>query len=726
MPAMDILANLNQQQKEAVQAPPGPVLVLAGPGSGKTRVLIRRIAYLIGNMGVQPYHILAVTFTNKAAKEMRNRIEELLGGNTQGLLLGTFHSVCARILRREAEFLPFNANYVIFDADDQRNITKQAILDVGLDTKRYSPASVHAAISQAKNELLLPEDFPVNTYRDEVVRRVYERYQSFLFASNALDFDDLLLWTVRLFQEQPSIREKYAKRFEYILVDEFQDTNLAQYQLLTYLANYHRNIFVVGDADQSIYRWRGADYRNVLRFEEHFPDAQIVMLEQNYRSSQNILDAAMAIINQNPYRKEKKLFTTKGKGKQIVLRELYDDREEASYIVNTIAGLVAEGPYEPGDFAVMYRVNAQSRVLEEAFLSAGLPYRLVGAQRFYGRREIKDVIAFLRFVRNPSDDVSLYRIINVPTRGIGRKTVASLKTIAERHGVSMGDVLLSLGDGESSKFWEALSQRAAGLLSRFGGMVTSWISEIHSMTPLGLMDRILEDIDYRSYIDDGSDEGRDRWDNIQELRRLAGEFQDAGLDAFLENIALVSDQDTIKDNVNAPTLMTLHTAKGLEFPVVFIIGLNDGVLPHSRSLEDQEELEEERRLLYVGITRAKERLFLLYSLNRSVFGYTETVEPSRFLADIPAELLDAGSPTYVVRRSSYVEKVSQWNTRYSETAKILQSKYAPGMHIMHERWGEGLVLNSKIEDGDEIVDIFFKSVGLKKVSASVASLKIVE
>jgi len=726
MPAMDILANLNQQQKEAVQAPPGPVLVLAGPGSGKTRVLIRRIAYLIGNMGVQPYHILAVTFTNKAAKEMRNRIEELLGGNTQGLLLGTFHSVCARILRREAEFLPFNANYVIFDADDQRNITKQAILDVGLDTKRYSPASVHAAISQAKNELLLPEDFPVNTYRDEVVRRVYERYQSFLFASNALDFDDLLLWTVRLFQEQPSIREKYAKRFEYILVDEFQDTNLAQYQLLTYLANYHRNIFVVGDADQSIYRWRGADYRNVLRFEEHFPDAQIVMLEQNYRSSQNILDAAMAIINQNPYRKEKKLFTTKGKGKQIVLRELYDDREEASYIVNTIAGLVAEGPYEPGNFAVMYRVNAQSRVLEEAFLSAGLPYRLVGAQRFYGRREIKDVIAFLRFVRNPSDDVSLYRIINVPTRGIGRKTVASLKTIAERHGVSMGDVLLSLGDGGSSKFLEAFSQRAAGLLSRFGRMVASWISEMHSMTPLDLMDRILEDIDYRSYIDDGSDEGRDRWDNIQELRRLAGEFQDAGLDAFLENIALVSDQDTIKDNVNAPTLMTLHTAKGLEFPVVFIIGLNDGVLPHSRSLEDQEELEEERRLLYVGITRAKERLFLLYSLNRSVFGYTETVEPSRFLADIPAELLDAGSPTYVVRRSSYVEKVSQWNTRYSETAKILQSKYAPGMHIMHERWGEGLVLNSKIEDGDEIVDIFFKSVGLKKVSASVASLKIVE
>ncbi len=723
---MNILDGLNDQQKQAVQAKPGPVLVLAGPGSGKTRVLIRRVAYLIGAMGVKPYHILAVTFTNKAAREMKTRVEEMLGMDARGLMLGTFHAACARILRREAEYLPFDSNYVIFDTDDQRSLTKQALLEVGLDTKRYPPASIHSAISNAKNELILPGNFPVSTYKDEVVRRVYERYQAYLLASNALDFDDLLLWTVNLFQNNPSVLDRYAKRFEHILVDEFQDTNLAQYTLLTYLSSFHRNIFVVGDADQSIYRWRGADYRNVLRFEEQFPDAQVVVLEQNYRSTQTILDTAVAIINQNPYRREKRLFTTKGKGKKIILRELYDDREEAAFIVNTIAEMTMRNARNPGDFAVMYRINAQSRVLEEAFLAAGLPYRLVGAQRFYGRREIKDMIAYLRLVRNPRDDVSLLRVINTPTRGIGNKTIAKLRAIAVGAATGMGDVLQDLARGEESDYWQLFSSRAATVLSRFGEMLAAWVASRNVDEPLALMDRIIDDTGYQGYVDDGTDEGRDRWGNINELRRLAGEYRDLGMDAFLENIALVSDQDMIREENNAPTLLTLHTAKGLEFPVVFIVGLNDGVLPHSRSLEDPEELEEERRLLYVGITRAKDELFLLYTLNRSHFGYSEPAEPSRFLTDIPDELLDAGSPGYVLKQSAYRHRAESWPSSPEKTAEILECKYAVGMHILHDAWGKGLVLNSRILDGDEILDILFDSVGLKKLSASIAKLEILD
>lgn len=722
--SMDFLAGLNPQQKKAVQSDPGPVLVLAGPGSGKTRVLTHKIAYLIGFAGVKPYHILAVTFTNKAAKEMKNRVELLLGKSSRGLMLGTFHATCAKILRREAEHLPFNANYVIFDADDQRKITKQAILDIGLDIKQYKPGSIHAVISQAKNNLTFPEDFSVNTYRDEVIRRVYVRYQNYLLASNALDFDDLLLWTAFLLEENPAVRDRYARRFEHILVDEFQDTNFAQYTLLTNLSVFHRNIFVVGDADQSIYRWRGADYQNVLRFEEYFSDAQVIMLEQNYRSTQIILDTAMSVIDRNPTRKPKKLFTVRGKGQKVILREMYDDREEAVYVINTIAGMVAQGKAQPGDFAVMYRVNAQSRILEEAFLTAGLPYRLVGAQRFYGRREIKDLIAYLRLIRNPKDDLSLYRVINTPPRGIGTKTLASLKTIALKTNMSMGDLLLALAIGEESPYWNMFSKRAATNLSRFGRMFSLWITHRDELSPLEIMDSVLDDTGYRDYIDDGTDEGKDRWDNIIELRRLAGEYREQGLDAFLETVALVSDQDTIEDDVNAPTLLTLHTAKGLEFSNVFIIGLNDGILPHSRSLEDQEELEEERRLLYVGITRAKNLLVLLYSLNRNVFGYIEPVEPSRFLADIPITLLDEGSPGFVIQQSAFKRREDKWDVKPLSSVGLLEKKYKPGMHVVHAQWGEGVVLNTRIQDEDEIVDIFFESVGLKKVSAAVAKLDI--
>jgi DNA helicase II / ATP-dependent DNA helicase PcrA len=443
---MNHLSDLNLQQQQAVMAGLGPVLVMAGPGSGKTRVLTQRIAYLIDSMGVRPYNILAVTFTNKAAREMESRVVSMLGDQTRGLSLGTFHSTCARILRREAEHLPFSSNFVIFDSDDQVSLVKRAVADLNLDDKKYRAAAVLGAISRAKNELILPETFPVVSYRDEVVKRVYLRYQEMLVTNNAVDFDDLLLWVARLLEDVPAVRDKYSRRFEHVLVDEFQDTNLAQYVLLKHLASFHGNIFVVGDTDQSIYRWRGADYRNVLRFEKDYPNTQVILLEQNYRSTQTILDAAMAVIDQNPQRTRKKLFTERGAGTKVTFNEAYDERVEASFIVDTIARQVHRKQSRPGDFAIMYRTNAQSRVLEEAFLHAGLPYKLVGAQRFYGRREIKDVIAYLRLVHNPNDEISLGRILNVPSRGIGDKTLGSLRKQAQQSGISPASLLLDLSD----------------------------------------------------------------------------------------------------------------------------------------------------------------------------------------------------------------------------------------------------------------------------------------
>ena len=721
---MEYLNGLNIQQQQAVTAGLGPILVLAGPGSGKTRVLTQRIAYLIGAMGVRPYHILAVTFTNKAAREMESRIADLIGDATRGLTLGTFHATCARLLRREAEHLPIESNFVIFDSDDQLNVVKAAIKDLNLDEKLYRPQAVLGSISNAKNELHLPDDFPIQTYRDEVVSRVYRNYQEKLLASNAVDFDDLLLWTAYLLEENVTVREKYARRFEHVLVDEFQDTNLAQYTLLKHLASFHRNIFVVGDTDQSIYAWRGADYRNVLRFEEDFPDTQVVLLEQNYRSTQSILDVAMAVIDRNPYRTPKRLFTDRGSGKKIMVYEAYDDRTEAAYVVDTIASLVARGQSQPGDFAVMYRTNAQSRLLEEAFLHAGLPYKLVGAQRFYGRREVKDLVAYLRLVQNPSDEFSLMRVINVPARGIGNKTVISLRIVAQKAGVTPGKLLLEMSSNPGSKKSESFSSRAAMVLGNFGSLLSKWNDLRTEVQPLELMDQILEDVDYQAYIDDGSDEGHDRWENVMELRRLASEFQDLGLDAFLEQVALVSDQDTIDASAKVPTLLTLHAAKGLEFPIVFIVGLNDGTLPHSRSFDDPEAMQEERRLLYVGITRAKDRLFLVHSQNRSAYGLTEPAEPSRFLEDIPEELIDGSQPARSNHRILGTTRVDRWSVPASASASVIQPRYEPGLRVEHNVWGEGMVLNSRIQDDDEIVDIFFEQVGLKRVSASLAKLEI--
>lgn len=724
---MEILGDLNPQQQQAVYAGYGPILILAGPGSGKTRVLTRRIAYLISQMGVRPYNILAVTFTNKAAREMEERIIRLIGEDIQGMTIGTFHATCARILRRESGNLPFESNFVIYDADDQISIVKQALKEVQIDDKKYRPAGVHASISRAKNELILPDDFPVNTYRDEVVKRVYRHYQNLLLKNNALDFDDLLLWTAYLLEEHTGIREKYSRRYEHILVDEFQDTNLAQYLLLNHLSAFHRNIFVVGDTDQSIYRWRGADYRNLLRFENDYPDLQTILLEQNYRSTQEILDVAMAVINRHPLRTRKHLFTSRASGSKVIQYEVFDDKEEAKFVVDTIASLVARNKTSPGDFAVMYRTNAQSRMIEEVFLKASLPYKLVGAQRFYGRREVKDIIAYLRFVHNPDDEISLSRIINVPRRGIGDKTLFALYTLSQQINRTSGDIIVELGEKRDSSLQNKFSGRALVNLKPFGALLNKWINLKKQLTPLELMDAIISDVDYQEYIDDGSDEGRDRWENVQELRRLAYEYQDNGLEFFLERVALVSDQDTLESTTSVPTLLTLHAAKGLEFGIVMIVGLNEGTLPHSRSFDDEEEMLEERRLFYVGITRAKDQLYLIHPQNKTSFGYPEPVLPSRFMDDIPPDLLEESmsSQAYPGLRHSIQSHSTIWGNANTGEAPY-EKKYNPGQRVQHPEWGEGMVLNSRIEGSDEIVDIFFEAVGLKRVVASLAQLVIIE
>jgi len=722
---MEFLDKLNKQQLNAVTAGNGPILVVAGPGSGKTRVLTQRIAYLIAAEGVRPWQILAVTFTNKAAREMQARVKALLPDQAiEGIMLGTFHSICARILRREAEHLPIESNFVIFDTDDQERIVKAVIRELNINEKLYRPPSVHAAISRAKNEIIRPDEYPATTYRDEIVKRVYGEYQKRLIASNAVDFDDLLVYTARLLEDNPTVRDKYAQRFRHVLVDEFQDTNLAQYALVKHLASHHKNVFCVGDQDQSIYSWRGADWRNVQRFEQDFPDSQTILLEQNYRSRQNILNAAMGVIDRASNRKRKKLFTDRGEGEKIFFYEAPDDYTEASFVVDTIAQLVASRQFEPGDCAVMYRTNAQSRLIEEAFLQARLPYRLVGAQRFYGRREVKDVIALLRLIHNPADEASLDRVINVPPRGIGDKTLTTLHLVARQNNMQPGFVLIDLARGADSQFWSSFAGRAAISLADFGGMLATWRAAAASLTTSELFDRVITDLNYKQYIDDESEEGTDRWENVQELRRIAVEYSTRSLDEFLENVALVSDQDTIVEG-NVPTLLTLHAAKGLEFGAVFIVGLDDGILPHSRSFDEPEGMEEERRLFYVGITRAKDKLYLIRAIQRGGRGAAEETYPSRFLDDVPADLLIGRSRTGRSIHGRAPETLWSVHTR-PQSASVMEVKYRAGTHVRHQVWGEGIVLDSRVQDDDEIVDVVFESVGIKRLSASLANLTVVK
>ena len=728
---MDLLEQLNPVQREAVTHPDGPLLIFAGAGSGKTRVLTHRIAYLVNELHVPPWRIMAMTFTNKAAREMMHRVEGLLGGRVKGLTMGTFHSICARILRREAERVGLTRDYVIFDTADQRALMKVVITeDLNLDDKRYPPERVLGRISNAKNELIRPDGYRPSDYFDEIVKRAYQYYEARLIANNAVDFDDLLMHTALLFREHHDVLARYQNSVDHVLVDEFQDTNAAQYELLRLLTARSKNIFCVGDEDQSIYRWRGADYRNINRLRRDFPELQTVLLEQNYRSTQVILDAAQAVIDRNTHRTPKRLFTDREGGPKIVLYEAHNEQYEAEFVVEQIALLVKAGEAEPGQCAVMYRTNAQSRALEDAFIRHNLPYRLVGATRFYGRREIKDVLAYLRIIHNPDDSLSLMRVINTPPRGIGDKTIASLQAWAESNGISLFEALTQLSSDPSAGPLDGRARRALG---SFAEMLNGWRAISRNMAVGDLLKLVLDETGYLGWLDDGSEQGRERVENVMELVNVAAEAEDLPLQEFLEEVALVSDVDTLTEDVNAPSLMTLHAAKGLEFDVVFLVGLEEGVLPHQRSIEDPdaEQMAEERRLMYVGMTRARKYLYLVYCFRRTVWGESSVNMRSRFIDDIPPELLvpphaafpgmpDIGGPPRRMGGPPRVRSSAQMEIDLGESA------IRTGMRVLHPKFGEGIVVASRMSGDDQEVSVMFDEAGLKRLMVSFANLTVLD
>jgi DNA helicase-2/ATP-dependent DNA helicase PcrA len=732
---VNILNDLNSPQREAVEAIEGPVLVLAGPGSGKTRVLTYRVAYLVRECGIPPYNIMAVTFTNKAAGEMRSRLAGLVGTKLQKLTIGTFHAICARILRQEAETLGLRRDFVIYDRSDQLSLVRQALKDLNLDDKTYRPQAVHGAISRAKNELITPQTFRPQTYWQEIAGRVYGRYQELLVANNAVDFDDLLMSTVYLFREHSDVLSGYQRRYIYIMVDEWQDTNTAQYELVRLLAGKRRNVFVVGDEDQSIYGWRGADFRNVMRFRENFPEVRTVFLEQNYRSTQTILDVANAVIAPNVHRTPKRLHTDKGKGVPIVVHEAYNEVEEAQYVVETIGRLVTQSEARPGDCAVMYRTNAQSRALEDAFIWAGMPYKLVGATRFYARAEIKDVLAYLRVIHNPADNVSLARILNVPRRGIGARTRAALESLASQMGTSLYGALQVLKEeiedrekagATGDNLGEVFTARVRKPLLQFAELLDGLIATRGKVSVPELLDRLLEVTGYEIYLRDGTDEGEDRWNNVMELFTVAREYAalapEEALTTFLEEVSLVSDVDNLDEDADAPTLLTLHSAKGLEFPVVFIVGLEEGILPHSRSFDDVDQMEEERRLCYVGVTRAKEQVYLVHAFRRTLYGFSDVSLPSRFLEDIPDHLV-AGRTAKHTKSKQGKRRLQRQTTWASPAPSRPAAQFRSGERVRHSVFGEGIVIESLLRDGEEEVTVAFEGKGVKRLLASFAGLE---
>ena len=730
--AGDLLAGLNEQQRAAVTAGPGPVIVYAGPGSGKTRVLTHRLAYLVREAGVYPGAIMAVTFTNKAAAEMRARAEALLDGRLRGLQIGTFHAICARVLRREAEHTPYRHDYQIFDTDDQLTVVGQALAELNIDPKRYAPRRILGSISNAKNELIAPAQYHAPTYYGEIVARVYQLYQEMLVASNALDFDDLLMQAVLLLEGSPAVREKYERLYEHILVDEFQDTNMAQYRLVRLFGRPQDNIFVVGDEDQGIYAFRGADYRNVLQFRSDYPGAQMIVLAQNYRSTQIVLDAARAVIERNPHRVAKELFTSREGGAKVNLYEAYNETEEAEYVARRIAEIQYRDRLAFHSFAVMYRTNAQSRALEEAFIRENVPYKLVGGVAFYKRREVRDILAYLRLAHNPDDVVSFSRVVNVPKRGIGKKTLGTFQAWAAQQRLGQGAALDALAGGAASP----ITGRALGELAAFAALLHDLRRLAADGDLAAAFDEVMARTRYRFYlpeISDSDDQVIEREENLRELRGQLEASAGQTLAEFLEGVALVAEVDTLDETADAVTLLTLHAAKGLEFPVVFITGLEDGLLPHTRSLDDAEGMAEERRLLYVGLTRAKDQVCLTYAFRRFLFGSSDANAPSRFLADIPAALLEGQftARTGGLRDSISYQREITWDAGGASASARRAGPFADqplqfraGMKVRHATFGDGVVIESRRSGQDEEVTVQFKQGGIKRLAASFANLTV--
>ncbi|MGJ3238751.1 MAG: ATP-dependent helicase [Anaerolineae bacterium] len=757
----ELLSGLNPQQYEAVTQVEGPVLVLAGPGSGKTSVLTRRVAYLIREAGVMPYQIMAVTFTNKAASEMRHRIDAILGDRVRGLQIGTFHATCARILRIEAEYTPYTQDYVIYDPDDQKNTVTQAMNEVKIDSKKFSPRAILGAIGQAKNEFILPDQYVAQDYFTEMVARVYPLYQRILRQNNAMDFDDLLIQMVQLLRDNDIVREKYQQRHPYVMVDEFQDTNTVQYQLVQLFAHPQNNVFVVGDEDQSIYAFRGADYRNVMRFRHDYPDARVILLEQNYRSTQVVLDTARAVIDKNRNRTPKALFTDRQGGEPVTVRENYDDRYEADYIMQEIDELTRYAGYDYRDIAVMYRTNAQSRALEDGARNHNVPYHLVGGISFYQRREIKDLLAYLRVINNPDDSVSFERVMKM-RKGVGQKTLAEFTDWLRTAEISTIEAFTRLQASAETP----LGGRANRLFTDFAQLFLKWRGMIAEGSLVTLFDTLRADIDYTTYMNsysDGQDQFNERLENITEMRGLMGRYDEdeLSLAEFLQDQLLMTDEDRVAEeraDSNKVTFLTLHAAKGLEFPVVFIAGLEQGLLPHLRSLEEADGIEEERRLFYVGITRAKDKLYVLYAFRRALFGgYGDMSEKSKFLFDIPDEVMSEDSSVRGAQQNTSYRQQITWDkpdaglnrlandlkqsgkkrghiSDESIRSKIIPFdgtvseplKYKSGMRVRHPAFGNGMVIESKRVDNAEEVTVAFedKKFGIKTLDSEFARMTI--
>ena len=717
---MDVLSGLNSAQKQAVETVDGPVLVLAGPGSGKTRVITHRIAYLVRVCGVAPHRIMAVTFTNKAAREMKSRLEQLVSQACDALTVGTFHAICARILRIDGKAIGIDSRFIIYDDADQMNLMKRCLQELNIDHKEYSPRVVLSSISAAKSRLVGPERYSgqASSYFEEIVLRAYQLYQGLLAQNRAVDFDDLLMKTVQLFEGHPQVLDRYRSRYLHILVDEFQDTNVAQYALIRQLAGKDHDICVVGDPDQSIYSWRSADSGNILNFGKDYPQAKEVLLEQNYRSTKTILEVAQEVISVNEQRKPKSLWTENDTGSKVSVFDSYNEEEEAQSVAREIERVVRQENLSFRDCAVMYRVNAQSRALEDTFVRCGVPYKLVGGTRFYQRREVKDVISYLRVIQNPSDDVSMARIINIPGRGIGQRTLSQLYSMAGSRQDSLYTVLKEVVRGGF------LSSRITSTLVGFITMIDKFIEERQTMGLVKLLDEILSCTAYKEYLNRVGD-GDERWENVMELRSVATEYDSnnsiGSLVAFLEKVGLVADADGLNESTGAVTLVTLHQAKGLEFPVVFIVGLEEGILPHSRSLDDPGEMEEERRLCYVGITRAKERLYLLRTHRRTIFGKGSSNRASRFLRDISPRL----TTTIGLWKKESIGPVIDMHTSpelYSND--LIELKV--GDWVCHSKFGDGVVKDCINDRGDKVVTVAFEQVGPKKLMLSLAPLEKIE
>ena len=715
----NLLEGLNSEQQRAVETTEGPLLILAGAGSGKTKTLTHRIAHIIATNRATPYNILAVTFTNKAAREMRERVADLLGehADNRGFMpyMGTFHSICVRILRRDAEHIGIAPNFIIFDESDRQAAIKRATKQLMLDEKACPARTLSGLISSAKNELITPEQYrsTANGPLQKAAADVYPLYEKTLRQNEALDFDDLIGQTVRLLATNEAVRKRWQEQFRYVMIDEYQDTNAAQYKLIQLLTGAHNNIAVVGDDWQSIYSWRGADFRNILNFEKDHTDATIIKLEQNYRSTKSILDAAHAVITKNAQRSDKTLWTDAGLGKPVQIVQLVNERAEGEAIVQRVKIATDLQARRFKDFAVLYRTNAQSRSIEETFIRYGIPYRIVGGQRFYDRKEIKDIMAYLRLIYQPNDQVSFERIANVPARSVGAKSLQQFLEWQNTEGILLDEALSRAGE------CALITPKARTGLANLYDIVARF-RDIAGETPLPvLLDSLIKRLDYLSYLDDKTPQGEARQENVRELLSVGKSYQDMGLDGFLEEVSLISDIDTTDFDGNAVTLMTLHAAKGLEFPVVFMVGMEETIFPHSRALYDQSEMEEERRLCYVGMTRAREELHLMYASSRMLYGGVQHNPPSRFLSEIDGETQFVGgydgafiAPSVTFDQPSAVNGHDANETRYVPDIE-------EGDGVRHEVFGVGTVLEL---DGDTAT-IYFKGKGSKKLNIAFAPLE---